>query len=93
MMEIRVVPDGGEPYDLTITSRDILAWEKVHKGMTFAKFQENINMGHLYDLAHRAATRTRVFSGNLRDFEESHDIDFLEDEEDSGSADPTNAGA
>lgn len=90
MIEIRVVPDDGAPYDVTVTTRDILAWERVHKGVKFAQIQENMTMAHLYDLAHRAATRTRQYSGNLAQFEDGNDLELLED---SGSADPTRPGA
>lgn len=93
MMDLRVEPiDGSEPYDLKVKSRDILAWEKVTKGMTFAKLQEELNMRHVYNLAWRAAKRTGKFDDDLAAFEELHDVEFLDDDEDDGS-DPTNAAA
>lgn len=92
-MDLKVTPEGGETYDLTIKSRDILAWERVTKGMTFAKLQQELNMAHVYNLAWRAASRTRVFSGTLAEFEESHDIDIVEGDDEDGGPRPTNAEA
>lgn len=91
MIEVRIVPDEGDPYDLTVTSRDVMAWERTTKGMTFAKFQEQFSMTHLYNLAYRAAMRTRKFTGTLDDFESTVDIDLLEG--DSDETDPTSRGA
>ncbi|PWW50266.1 hypothetical protein [Actinokineospora spheciospongiae] len=94
MIDLHVVPDEGEPYNLHITSRDIMAWERVTKGMTFAKLQENMSFTHLYNLAHRAASRSGKFSGTRDEFEASADLDIMEeDDEESDSADPTHAGA
>ena len=75
---------------MTITSRDIAAWERVTKGMTFAKFQEQLSMAHLYDLTHRAARRTRVYDGTLAEFESSVDLDLVDGDDE---ANPTSAGA
>lgn len=90
MMDLLIKPDDEEEYPLTITSRDILAWERVTKGMTFAKLQQDMNMGHIYNLAHRAATRRRLYSGSLEEFEAVTDIDIVADQE---PVDPTNQGA
>jgi hypothetical protein len=92
-MDLKVLPDDGEPYDLVVKSRDILAWERVTKGMTFSKLQDDLNMGHVYNLAWRAASRTRKFAGTLEDFEENHDIDIVVPDDEDGGPNPTNAAA
>lgn len=93
MIDVRITPDEGDPYDLNISSRVIMAWERANKDVSFQQFMERMNFTHLYDLAHRAAFRAKKFTGTLQEFEETVDIDILKegDAEEKGDR-PTHAG-
>lgn len=88
MFTFTVKPDGGEPYELTTTSRDVLHWEKVNKGKSLRQLGSEPSMTDFYALAHVTATRRQLFTGTLQEFEASVDIDLPTGEEDE-EADPT----
>lgn len=83
MFTFTVRPDGGEPYALTATTRDILQWEKTSKGKTLKTLQEQAPIEDFYKIAHFAAKRQQLFTGSLSEFEDSVDIDVEEDEEEN----------
>ena len=88
MMEIdfTVKPDGGEQYSVKATSRDVVVFEKVSKGRTLVNLLEERAFTDLYRLAHIASKRQGMFTGTLQEFEETVDLDFdLEDDD----TDPT----
>lgn len=89
MIEFHVSPDGGEPYEVTATSRDVYIWEKLGKGRTLAQLKDNLQMADMYQLAHLASKRQQLFTGSLEEFTDTVDLDF-EEEEDEG---PTRPGA
>lgn len=87
MIDFTVKPDGAEPYQVTATARDVLVWEKAAKSRTFVKMMSELPLADLYIIAHIASRRHGLFSGNLHDFENSVDLVFEGEDEDS--ADPT----
>lgn len=92
MIRLRVHPPAGtgEPFDVEITSRDVLIWEKTTHGASYAKLIEARNMVDLYRLGHIAARRSGQYDGNLESFEAGCELEPLGDEEDA--TDPTPPG-
>jgi hypothetical protein len=91
MMTFKVIPDGGEPYQVTAHSRDVLVWEKSGKGRTFSQLADHLSMTDMYGLAFVAARRQGMFSGTLQDFEQSADMMPVDVDEDDEDPDPTHA--
>jgi len=89
MIDLRVMPDAGEPYDLTVTTRDIAKWERTVKGASMAGLVQNMRADDLYKVGHNAATRTGKFTGTVQEFTDSCDLDVIGDSE----ADPTPSAA
>lgn len=71
----RVTPDEGEPYVVEAGTRDVLAWERAQPGRSAQQLQDDFHVANAYWLAHRAATRAGRFSGSLREFESSVDLE------------------
>ena len=88
MFDFKVVPDSGEPYDLTADSRDVYLWERTTKGKNLVALRDSLAMGDLYRLAHFAAKRTGRYASTFDEFVEEHAID-LQDEEEEEEPDPT----
>lgn len=89
MFEFKVIPDGGEPYELTATSRDVYTWERTSKGRNLRTLRDGIAMADLYELAWIAARRQGLTTlDNPRAFADSADLEF--EEEDQEEPDPTN---
>ncbi|TKG58050.1 hypothetical protein [Prauserella endophytica] len=83
MIDFKIRPDGGEPFEVTATTRDILNWEKVTKGASLKQLMEDLHAGDLYKVAHFASKRTQQFTGTLQEFEQSCDLEFeIEEEKD-----------
>lgn len=85
-LPIEVTPDGGDPVRVVATSRDIRQWEKVNKEFSFTNMA-SVRMTDFYGIAWKACVRQGVFTGALADFESTHDLDILNDEEEE--TDPT----
>lgn len=85
MIEFTVVPDNGDQYQLTAGSRDIVLWEKAHRGASFSQIKDNLTMTALYQIAHVAARRQGTFTGTLDEFEQQNELVFT----DSDEPDPT----
>lgn len=85
MFTFTVKPDGGDEYSATATSRDVVVWEKTGRNRSVGKLAESPAMGDLYALAHLASKRLGLFDGTFKEFEESVDLEFEEDE----ASDPT----
>lgn len=84
-----VHPDGGEPYEVVATSRDLSAWERIPGGgRVTGNVGDELKMSHLDEIAHLAARRQGRFSGSLNEFREQCDLDFKGQGDESG-ADPT----
>lgn len=91
MFRVKVMPDGGDPFVVTVTTRDISKWEKVTKGATFAGFQEQQKISDLYKMVYYACLRQEIDTGTHRtlvEFESSADLDVLGDDEED-EPDPT----
>ncbi|WP_435583380.1 hypothetical protein [Amycolatopsis thermoflava] len=88
MIDFKIVPEVGEPYDLKGTTRDVLNWEKTTKGASLKSLMDNPHMADMYRVAHFAAKRTGNFAGSLQEFESSVDLEF-EFEEAEKEPDPT----
>lgn len=76
MIDIRVVPDGGEPWDVKVTARDVLKWERLGGDRSISALDDDIKMRDMYELAHLASQRTDKFTGSLEAFEDSCDLSF-----------------
>jgi len=95
MMRLEVTPeDGTDPYELVVTSRDFMIWERTGKNRTFQSFMENISAVGLYELSHITARREGLFTGSLSEWQEAVFVNSVrpkpEDEMDEEPAeDPT----
>jgi len=76
MIDVRVTPDDGEPWDVNITARDILKWERMGQGRSVAQLESGAKLIYIYELAHIASRRTKSFTGSLELFEETCEISF-----------------
>lgn len=83
-------PDGGEPYELEATSRDVLNWERTGKNASLKRLMEDLHLADLYQVAYFAATRQGRFTGTRADFESGVDLTF---EVEDSDADPSRTGA
>jgi len=81
MIEFTVRPDGGEPYKVTATSRDIHQWERTNRGASFNLLMADMHMVDLYKVAFIASRRQGLFTGTEKDFTEQVDIVADESEE------------
>lgn len=91
MFRFKVMPDAGEPFEVTATTRDIAKWERTTKGASLAGLQSDLRAVDLYKVAFHAVTRQGLYSGALKDFEDSVDLDVLDDDQDE--PDPTRSAA
>ncbi|GAA1549951.1 hypothetical protein GCM10009804_03170 [Kribbella hippodromi] len=92
MITLKVTPDGGEPYTVTATSRDVLMWEKTTQGnKSFVDLVNAPNLIDLYKVAHLASQRQGLFPGSYQDFEASCEVDG--ETEDDPEPDPTQSAA
>jgi hypothetical protein len=93
MFTVTVTPDGGEPFDVEITSRDGLKWERARKGRSISQFTENPSLEAMYSLTYVAVQRDGRFTGDIREFEEQCDIDkHPESEDEAEGENPTPSG-
>lgn len=75
---MQVTPDDGEPYELKVTSRDALIWERTAKKQpaSILAYLSYPSMTEAYRLAHIVAKREQRFTGKLSEFEEQHQIEI-----------------
>lgn len=92
MLNLKIIPDDGEPFAVVATSRDIAKWEKTTKGATFAGFQAEQKLSDLYKIAFFACVRRGLWPRTLGEFENTVDLDIIDDDEDS-EPDPTRSAA
>lgn len=85
MFRFKVMPDDGDAYEVVGTTRDIAKWEKTNKGASLHVLQSQMRATDLYKIAYNAVTRHGLFEGSFKDFEDSTDLDILDDED----VDPT----
>lgn len=89
MFSFKVTPDGGESFDVKVTSRDIAKWEKTTKGASLAGLQSDMKASDLYRVIFHALVRQGRWSGTLAEFEESHDFEDVDEDD----VDPTQLAA
>ena len=82
MFKVTVKPDGAAPFDVTVTTRDALRWERAKKGRSLAQFGENPRVEDLYSLTFVAVMRDGQFTGDIREFEEQCDLERHPDNDD-----------
>lgn len=93
MITLKVIPDNGEAYVVTATSRDVLTWEKTTKGgRSFVDLLQSPTLVDFYRVAHIASWRQGLTTAkNLQEFEATCEVEGIDDEED-GEPDPTQSG-
>lgn len=79
MFWVRIKPDGGEPFDIEVDTRDGLKWEKQKTGRSIRKFEEAGSFADLYSLTFQAVLRDGRFGGDINEFEERCAIERLPD--------------
>jgi hypothetical protein len=96
---LTIKPDGGEPYEVEATTRDVLVWEKAGQNRSMSRLVNDMRIADVYQVAHIAARRLQLFTGSLKDFEETCDLDIRkiltdddDEEESGGDEDPTQSG-
>jgi hypothetical protein len=86
VITFKLTDDAGTESTVEAKARDVLMWERTTKGAKFGDLADGLELSHLYKIAWYAAKRTSAFAGDLKEFEETYDVE-PEGEEDS---DPTN---
>lgn len=89
MFSFRVKPDSGEAYNLTVTSRDVVMWEKTDRSNRISRLENDPTITDLYSVTHIAARRQGMFHGSLAEWETSVDLDPITEE---NAQDPTQPG-
>jgi hypothetical protein len=103
VFNVRVRPDGGEPFEVETTSRDIVRWEAGGNRQTprsMSRLSDELRMTDVTDLAWYAASRQGLTTLDLRQWREQVDIDITskpgdddeDDDDDSAGVGPTPAG-
>lgn len=87
LIRFKVTPDGGEPFEVACTSRDVLMWERRAHANSYARLQSQQDMAPMYEIAHVAARRLGLFEGDLPTFEATCDLEAREADE--ADVDPT----
>ncbi|QFU87880.1 hypothetical protein [Amycolatopsis sp. YIM 10] len=92
MITLKLKDDEGEVTELTATTRDIVLWERTHRGKTFKSIQDNMSLIDFYGIAYCAVKRQNIVLmhdfANEKEFTDLFDLEFEMDVE----ADPTLAG-
>lgn len=65
MFEFRIVPDDGEAFDLTAGMRDLVMWEKTHRGRALAQVGDGLSASMVYEIAFSACRRQQVLPRDL----------------------------
>lgn len=89
MFRFKVIPDEGESFEVTATTRDIARWERTTKGASLVALQKDMKVTDLYKVAFYATQRQGLYDGTQKEFEETVDLDIL----DAGEPDPTQSAA
>lgn len=86
MINFKIVPDDGDSWEVTATSRDVLVFERVTKGRTFNALADDLHMADIFRLAYLASKRQGMYNGTEKEFEQTHEVETVPD---SGEVDPT----
>lgn len=88
MITFKLTDDAGTELIVQAKARDVLNWERTTKGAKFGDLADGLEFAHLYKIAWFAAKRTSVFTGDLKEFEDTYDVEPEgEDDEDPTSGD------
>jgi hypothetical protein len=81
MFDLKIVPDDGDPFSVTTTSRDIAAWERGGKNRSMGRLAEDLRITDITDMAWYAADRRGLTRLDIVQWRAGVDIDFslLED--------------
>jgi hypothetical protein len=97
MFRFRVTPDGGQPFEATALSRDVVRWEALPAGPGRSRFvgqlQATPRMTDLAELAWCASVRQELTELSLKDFLKSVDVTPLPTEEEGDGLDPSHPEA
>ena len=89
---LMITPDDGEPFELKVTARDALMWERTGKdNPSILAYLSYPSMIEAYRLAHIVAKRERQYDGSLRDFEQTHELSITTMMSADPEPDPTEA--
>jgi hypothetical protein len=76
MLDFKIRPDSGAPYEVTATTRDLYVWEKAGPKRSMNKLLQDMSIVDLYQVAHVASRRRQLFEGSLEEFAQTCDMDF-----------------
>jgi hypothetical protein len=86
MFKFKVMPDGGDTFEVEAGMRDLRMWEKTHRGRTFGMLTDRNNMSAtaLFEVAFVAAKRLgKLPAGVTEDqFALEYEIDLLTSDDD-----------
>jgi hypothetical protein len=87
-----VLPDGGEPFEVEVRTRDMSRWERgvglAPKHRSMGDVAKDMQTSVLEEICWVAAKRQGLYEENLATFRDSCDLEIGDDDED-GEADPT----
>ena len=84
MFDFTITPDGGEPFEMTAGMRDIVIWERTHKGRAFAQLGDGgMSATMLYEIAYSACRRQQLVPRELTEaqFVGTYDISLGDEPE------------
>lgn len=84
MFNLRLTPDDGETFDVEAGMRDVVMWEKTHRGRSLAALAgEGLSATMIYELAYSACRRQQLLPRDLPEslFVERYEIEVEEDDE------------
>lgn len=81
MFRFRVWPDGGDPYEVDSTMRDVIRWERTTKTKAtgLKHLQETLYTADLVKICYLASVRHGLFTGTAAEFEDQCDWTVLPD--------------
>jgi hypothetical protein len=83
MFDFKITPDEGDTFELTAGMRDIVMWERTHKGRAFAQLGDGgMSATMLYEIAYSACRRQGLVPREISEqqFIASYEIELGEDE-------------
>jgi hypothetical protein len=93
MIKAKVTPDDGDPYIVKACSRDVATWERTNKGASLHQLQSEVRMTDVYKIVHIALTRQQLFTGTLKEFQDTVDLTILDADDEDDAEVPTPSAA
>lgn len=93
MIDLKISPDGAEPYVVTAAPRDILVWERTGRDRSFDSLMSAMRISDLYELAHITSRRLGLTALDRPTFETSCDVAPHAGTEETAEPDPTRTEA